>query len=150
MIIIIEYYYFVPGLSEEQANQRCSFPRLTLLLSGLSAPAILATSRTYHMNPGQVLGTLLSTEALKCYGFCGVFPSPLNKSVRPYVSFIAPHCRGLMSNAGSISRDLLLILPLITCSASYVRKQAALLSWLTVWGQKSMTKLHQQLFSLLH
>lgn len=142
--------YLIPVLNRKEENQQRSFPRRTPLLSGLSTPAILATSRTYHMNPGQVLDTLLSTEALKCYGFCGVFLSPLNKSVRPCVSFTAPHCRGLMSNTGSISRDLLLILPLITCSASYVRKQAVLLSWLTVWGQKSMTKLHQQLFSLLH
>lgn len=68
--------YLVPILNREQKNQQCSFPLLSSLLSGLSPPAILATSRTYHMNPGQVLDTLLSTEALKCYGFYGVFSHP--------------------------------------------------------------------------
>lgn len=92
-------------------------------------------------------------QFLMWYGFCvKCFPVPLNrpKSVTPCVSLTAAKAFCLMSNTCSISRDLLLILPLITCSASSVSEEVPLLSWLTVLGQKSMTKSHQQLFSLCH
>lgn len=115
-------------LNRDTKTRRNSCP---LPLTALSVPGILAPSRTFHMYPGKVLDTLLSIVGLKCYGFCGVFShwAGWSRCCLAWASQLgAAVSLAPMSNAGSISTDLLLTLPLITCSASRVGEQRVLLS----------------------
>ncbi len=74
ILYIIEYgsgilFILVSILNWEPGHQhkiQRSFLPLSSPLSGLSLPAILATSRTYHVHTGWVLNTLLSIESWKC------------------------------------------------------------------------------------
>lgn len=107
------------------------------ILSGLSLPALLATSRTNRAHLGQVLDTLLSMSLESVRDFVVCFPARPPPLCEPHSSTLQ-RPRSLMGNAGEIY--------ILVLSAS---KWLRWLDW-RYGDKKNMTKWHQQLFSLYY